>query len=138
MSNELGPEERERRAQLVARTRTIIMQALDVKAVDADVLHLSYCDFYIQVAFSLAHPLMAFVLIRPLSRSVTVEDYKTINELNLESVLGSHSVDAGGNCFFYRTAHWLETELTAARLLEILNRCVDEANRAYRKLVDGE
>ena len=137
MSKTTGNAEHQRRMQLVAHTRTIIMQALDVKAADANVLHLSYCDFYIQAAFSPEQSAMTFTLIRPLDWSVDIRDYQTVNEINLESMRGSCSVDAAGNCFFYRMAHWLETELPAARLLEMLNCCVDDAKLAYNRLTGG-
>lgn len=137
MSSVIGNEAHEERAQLVAHARTIIMQALDVKAADANVLHLSYCDFYIQVAFSPEHGIMTFTLIRPLDWAVDISDYQTVNEINLESMLGSCSVDAADSCFFYRMPHWLETELPVARLLEMLNRCVDEAKLACSKLTGG-
>lgn len=131
--NDIAPKEQARRKHLVAHSRTIFMQALDVKVADTDTLHFSYLDFYVQVAFSIAHPLMAFAMIRKLEEPSDI-DYEAVNRLNLESVLGSHSVDDTAGCYFYRTAHWLETELSAERLLEMLNRCMDEAARGYERL----
>ena len=128
MNYTTGNAEHERRMQLVAHTRSLIMQALDVKAVDANVLHLSYCDFYIQAAFSPEQSTMTFTLIRPLDWPVDISDYHTVNEINLESIRGSCSVDAADRCFFFRPSPWLETELPAARLLELLNCCVSYAH----------
>ncbi len=56
------------------------------------------------------------------------------NELNLHSVLGSHAINDEVGCYSYRATHWLDTDLAPERFFEILNRCVDEADRGYQWL----
>ena len=56
------------------------------------------------------------------------------NEMNLRSVLGSHSVNENFSCYNYRATHWLDAQMTKTRFFEILDRCVDEAVRGYYQL----
>ena len=55
----------------------------------------------------------------------------TLNSLNLKSVLGSHSINKDVGCYSYRATHWLDNELGVSRFFEILDRCIDEADRGY-------
>ena len=57
-----------------------------------------------------------------------------VNELNLKSVLGSHAINESVGCYSYRATQWLDTEISPQRYFEMLNRCVDEADRAYQVL----
>ena len=56
------------------------------------------------------------------------------NELNLRSILGSHAINDEVGCYSYRATHWLDTEMNPQRFYEILDRCVDEADRGFDKL----
>ena len=58
----------------------------------------------------------------------------TTYEMNLRSVLGSHSVNENFSCYNYRATHWLDAQMTKTRFFEILDRCVDEAVRGYYQL----
>ena len=60
-----------------------------------------------------------------------------VNQLNLNSVLGSHAINQEVGCYSYRSTHWLDTELTAERFFEMLDRCADEADRGYIRLKAG-
>lgn len=42
------------------------------------------------------------------------------NEMNLRSVLGSHSVNENFSCYNYRATHWLDAQMTKTRFLKFL------------------
>lgn len=134
MNHDLSKREQERRRILSDQARTIIMQALPVEDADESSLMLSHGGFYLQVAFSSLHPLMVLYLARGMKHHGIQKDKLTINELNLRSVLGSHAINDDVGCYSYRAAHWLDTELTGPRFLEILDRCSEEAVRGYQRL----
>ena len=52
---------------------------------------------------------------------------RKLNELNVRSVLGSHSIHEHMGCYLYRSVVWLENELTSKHLFEVLDGCVEEA-----------
>ena len=93
-----------------------------------------YRDYYLQISFSELHPLMVFCLAKALTHPSTHKQCEIANDLNLRSVLGSHAVNDEVGCYSYRATHWLDTELDATRFYEILDRCVDEADRGFYKL----
>jgi len=134
MDTNINSKERARRRELASQARTLITQTLPIEDADESSLMLGYGGFYLQIAFSELHPLMALYLARALNRPGAAKDMRLINELNLHSVLGSHAVNAEAGCYSYRAAHWLDAELTKPRLLEILERSAEEAGRAYAKL----
>ena len=76
---------------------------------------------------------MVFYLARPLDGEKAMLADRS-NEMNLRSVLGSHSVNENFSCYNYRTTHWLDAQMTKTRFFEILDRCVDEAVRGYYQL----
>ena len=90
---------------------------------------------YLQIAFSELHPLMVFYLAKSLEQPGSRKVSRLINEINLNSVLGSHAVNAEAGCYSYRTAHWLDTELTRYRFFEMLERSAYEAGWAYSQLI---
>ena len=112
-------------------TRQMIMQHFIVEDADANTLYFQYQHFYLQISFTDRHPLMYFQFVRdlPFMRGTTAVN--KINELNLKSVLGTHSVNGEKGCYIYRTVHWLESQLSPERFTEILQRCTDEAQRGY-------
>lgn len=137
MDDHLSRQEQSRRKQLSDRARDTIVHTLPVQDADETSIMLGYDGFYLQIAFSEFHPLMVFYLARGLDRPGTVSDRRLINELNLRSVLGSHALNDEIGCYSYRSAHWLDAELTKPRFLEILRRCADEAARGYNRLVNA-
>ena len=88
----------------------------------------------LQISFSELHPLMVFCLAKALTHPSTHKQCEITNDLNLRSVLGSHAINDEVGCYSYRATHWLDTELDASRFYEILDRCVDEADRGFFKL----
>ena len=54
-----------------------------------------------------------------------------INDLNLNTVLGSHAINRTNNCYSFRITQWLDAELTEQRLFEILQRALEEAKKGY-------
>lgn len=133
MDDRLSRQEQARRKKLSDQARATIVRTLTVEDEDEYSLMLGYDGFYLQVAFSSFHPLMVFYLARGLDRPSTQNDKKIINELNLKSVLGSHALNDEVGCYSYRSAHWLDAELSEDRFLEILGRCTEEAMRAYSR-----
>ena len=103
----LSKEEIVRRWALSNDTRKMICGVLEIEEQDETSIMTTYRDFYLQISFSVSHPLMAFLLIRG------IEDYR---------------------CYQYRATHWLDTEITQTRFFEILDSCVDEAIAGYKKI----
>ena len=131
---ELSTTERNRRRELIKRVRFIILNELQVEAQDETSLMLTYNGYYLQISFSELHPLMVFCLAKALPGPISGKHYGMVNNLNLKSILGSHSVNEEIGCYSYRATHWLDTDLTVVRFFEILDRCVDEAERGYYSL----
>ena len=77
---------------------------------------------------------MVFCLARNLEHTGGTRQLNFINDLNLKSILGSHSINKEVGCYSYRATHWLDKELEPSRFYEILDRCVDEANKGYHRL----
>lgn len=130
---ELSKDEMDRRRELSVNTRKMISGLLRIVAEDDTSIMTTYRDFYLQISFSELHPLMVFYLARPLDGDLP-SIIERSNDMNLRSVLGSHSVNEAISCYNYRAAHWLDTEIDKARFFEMLDRCIDEAVRGYRQL----
>lgn len=137
MDDCLSQQEQKRRRQLSDQARATIVRALPAEDADDSCVMMGYDGFYLQIAFSPLHPLMVFYLARGLDRPSSQKDRKMVNELNLKSVLGSHALNDEVGCYSYRAAHWLDSELTAERFLEMLERCTEEAKRAYSQLAEA-
>lgn len=132
---ELSTTEQNRRRELIKRIRFIILNEMQVEAQDETSLMLTYNGFYLQISFSELHPLMVFCLAKALPGSGHAKHYCIVNDLNLKGVLGSHAINEEIGCYSYRATHWLDTDMTVSRFLEILDRCVDEAERGYSRLI---
>lgn len=130
---ELTKAEMLRRKELSDNTRKLISGLLTVVAEDETSIMTTYRDFYLQISFSELHPLMVFCMAKPLEGKIATLN-KRSNEMNLRSVLGSHSVNENFSCYNYRATHWLDTEMNQNRFFEILDRCCDEAVRGYHQL----
>lgn len=131
---DLSRTEQSRRREIAEHTRTMLLRSLLIEDQDETSLTASYRDYYLQISFSELHPLMVFCLAKALKAPRSPGQLRLINELNLRSILGSHAINDDVGCYSYRAPHWLDTELEPGRFYEILDRCVDEADRGYRKL----
>lgn len=130
----LSVDEQSRRKEIAEHTREMIIHQLHIDAQDETSIMTNYRDYYLQISFSELHPLMVFCLAKALKKTDSVNQQQLTNELNLKSILGSHAINDEVGCYSYRATHWLDTELQAERFFEILNRCVDEANRGFYQL----
>lgn len=133
MPCELTKEEFARCKKISSDTRKMVCEALKIIAEDEISVMTAYRDFYLQISFSELHPLMVFCMTRHLDGNISHMKKQT-NEMNLMSVLGSHFVNEDVECYNYRAAHWLDTEMSKFRFFEILDRCADEAARGFRQL----
>ena len=129
----LGREEILRRKKLSESTRKMICGTLEIQEQDENSIKTTCKDFDLRIIFSELHPLMLFCLEKPLEEVDGSISSKT-NFANLTSVLGSHCVNEYLGCYQYRSTHWIDTEMTQTRFLEILERCVLEASRGYEKV----
>jgi hypothetical protein len=93
-----------------------------------------YRGFYLQLSFSELHPLIVFCLAKKIPDTESPKQLATANELNLRSILGSHTLNPEVGCYAYRAVHWLDAKLTRERLFEILERLAGEAQRGYNRL----
>ena len=131
---DLSQTEQKRRKTIAEHTRQMIISQFHIDGqVEASIMT-GYRDYYLQISFSELHPLMVFCLAKALTHPSTHKQCEIANDLNLRSVLGSHAVNDEVGCYSYRATHWLDTELDATRFYEILDRCVDEADRGFYKL----
>ena len=130
----LSKAEQVRRKEIVEHTRCMILEQMPVDDQDETSLMLGYKGYYLQISFSVLHPLMVICLAHSIQSVGSARKKKLVNELNLRSVLGSHAINDAVGCYSYRATQWLDTELTPERYFEILDRIVDEADRAYQKL----
>ncbi len=132
---ELSKIEIKRRKDLSDHTRKMILSRLEIAEQDETSVMTEYGDYYLQISFSNLHPLMVFCLARNLEYADDKKQLEVINELNLKSILGSHSINKEVGCYSYRATHWLDTQLEPERFQEILDRCVLEAEKGYHSLV---
>ncbi len=131
---ELSSEEQTRRTDLAQKTRSMILSHMKVEAEDETSMTMDYRGYYMQVSFSPLHPLLVICLAKAIRNLDGTRKQQLANELNLHSVLGSHAINEEVGCYSYRATHWLDTELAPDRFFEILNRCIDEADRGYQWL----
>ena len=131
---ELTNEEKNRRKNISAHTRKMVMSQLRIDDQDETSLMTDYRDYYLQISFSELHPLMVFCVAKGMKTPSTAKQRKLVNELNLKSILGSHAINDEVGCYSYRATHWLDNEIDPARFFEMLNRCIDEADKGYRRL----
>lgn len=83
--------EQQRRKQIVSETRTMIYAHLQVQEDDGASLLTSYSGYYLQISFSEIHPLMVLCLARAMPNPSSGKQRQMTNELNLQSILGSHA-----------------------------------------------
>lgn len=131
---DLSQKEQHRRKEIAEHTRQMLLAELPIDSQDETSIMGRYRDYYLQISFSELHPLMVVCLAKALTHPGTAKQCRIANDLNLRSVLGSHAINDEVGCYSYRATHWLDTELDAKRFYEILDRCVDEADRGFYKL----
>lgn len=131
---QISQEEQKRRSEIVKQMKKMLASQLQIEAEDEQTLMTNYHDYYLQISFSELHPLMVFCLAKSLKKPSTMKQRLLTNELNLRSVLGSHSINDEVGCYSYRATHWLDVVLEPKRFFEMLDRCVDEADRGILKL----
>lgn len=131
---DLSQQEQHRRKEIAEHTRQMLLTELPIDSQDETSIMGKYRDYYLQISFSELHPLMVVCLAKALTHPGTAKQCRIANDLNLRSVLGSHAINDEVGCYSYRATHWLDTELDAKRFYEILDRCVDEADRGFYKL----
>ena len=131
---DLSTVERQHRREIAVRTRKMVLAQLTAADEDGTSIMTDYHGYFLQISFSELHPLMVFCLAKALARPGTAKQRQMANELNLRSILGSHAINDEVGCYSYRAAHWLDTEMEPQRFYEILDRCVDEADRGFDKL----
>ena len=134
--NAWKPSQKElnRRCKLVKNARDMICSVLPIEEGEEQMLISGYRDCYLQISFSMMHPLMVICLARQMKYPSTTKQYRQVNELNLQSILGSYAINDEVGCYAYRATQWLDAELDATRFFEILDRCVDEAERGFYRL----
>lgn len=134
MTNDAYLTERKNRRMLAERAYQLVSTALQVEDFDDSTLVTYQDGFHIQFGFSAMHPLLVMCLVRPMSPPAE-EQLDMINDLNLNTVLGSHSINRATGCYSFRVTQWLDAELTEQRLFEILQRALEEAKKGYSILV---
>lgn len=132
--HDLSADEQKRRREIAEHTRNMVASLLPIESQDQTSLMADYRGYYLQISFSQLHPLMVFCLAKALKNPSTLKQRQMTNDLNLHSILGSHAINDAVGCYSYRATHWLDMDLDACRFYEILDRCVDEADRGYVKL----
>ena len=130
----LSKAEQVRRKEIVEHTRCMILEQMPVDDQDETSLMLGYKGYYLQISFSVLHPLMVIHFVHGMGRRLTMQDKERINGLNQQCILGGHALNTQLGCYSYRTTLWLDAELSAERFLEILYRNLTEARRGYHAL----
>lgn len=130
----LSTQEQQRRKRIADQARQMILEHLSVEDEDETSLTTYYREYYMQISFSSLHPLIVICLAKSIPNPDSIKKRRMVNQLNLNSVLGSHAINQEVGCYSYRSTHWMDTELTADRFFEMLDRCADEADRGYIRL----
>ena len=131
---DLSAAEQQHRREIAVHTRKMVLTQLMSADEDGTSILTDYQGYFLQISFSELHPLMVFCLAKVLERPSSARQRQMTNELNLRSILGSHAINDEVGCYSYRATHWLDTEMNPQRFYEILDRCVDEADRGFYKL----
>jgi len=132
--NDLSKQEQQHRKSLSDQTHRMIRTVMTPQDSDETTSSFEYNGFYLQIAFSEVHPLMVFYLAKGIDNPSASKKRSMLNELNLHSVLGSHAINTEVSCYSFRSAHWIDCEITEPRFFEILERCTEEATRSYSQL----
>jgi len=131
---QLTSREKSKRKSITEQAKKLVMTTLPIEDKDELSYMCHYKQFYLQVSFSTLHPLMVFCLAQKYTPKNVLSVHKLLNEINLHSMLGSHSLNEQLGCYSFRATHWLEAKLSPTRFIEILDRCSEEALKAYARL----
>lgn len=124
----------QRRKQLAEQAMELIKTFLPCESEEPYCIVASYKGFFLQVTISDVHPLIVFCFVRAIPENSEFRLEKA-NETNLSCILGCHCINQEAGCYTYRTTTWLDNELSRARLVEILDRSIEEADRGYINLL---
>ena len=125
--------ELQRRQGLIERSRMMICNYLGVFSQDETSVMTEFHDFFVQISFTSVHPLITFFFVRRVNK-IHLGMLEIANRMNLTAVLGSHAVNDTADCYTYRATLWLDADLSEHRFQEILDRCIDEASRAFHAI----
>ena len=106
----------QRRKKLAEQAMELIKSCLPWESEEPNTIMTSYKGFYLQISISDVHPLIVFCFVRAIPENSEFS-LERVNEVNLLGILG-----------------WLESELSRARLVEILDRCIEDAVKGYINL----
>lgn len=113
----------------------MLREALPIEYEDGTSLSANLSGWYLQVSFSPLHPFIVICLARAIPIPASVAQFLSANDTNLHSILGCHTINSDTGCYAYRATQWLDTELTQVRFMELLHRCMGEAERGYEKIL---
>ena len=119
----------------VDNARSLIQAQLGLGAEEDGTLSGYYGGFYLIVGFSHLHPLMVFSFCRPFTSKATVNTYRALNRANVNSILGSHSLNLDIGCYCFRATHWLFEDLSSIQLQRFMDRCMADAQKGYCALL---
>lgn len=88
---DLSQQEQHRRKEIAEHTRQMLLTELPIDSQDETSIMGKYRDYYLQISFSELHPLMVVCLAKALTHPGTAKQCRIANDLNLRSVLGSHT-----------------------------------------------
>lgn len=125
--------ELQRRQGLIERSRMMICNYLGVFSQDETSVMTEFHDFFVQISFTSVHPLITIFFVRRVNK-IHLGMLEIANRMNLTTVLGSHAVNDTADCYTYRATLWLDADLSEHRFQEILDRCIDEASRAFHAI----
>lgn len=134
IDTELSTEEIERRIEIAEKTRDVIKSSISVADEDEISVMSDFRGYYLQVSISRMHPLLVICLARPIQTPITDDKYSLVNEMNLRSILGCHTINEDIGCYTYRATQWLDIALNQRRFFEILDRCCGEAAAGYAEI----
>ncbi len=113
----------------------MLLESMPIEYQDGMCLSINLSGWYLQVSFSPLHPLMVICLARQIKTPTAIAQYLDTNDMNLHSILGCHTINSDTGCYAYRATQWLDTELPRERFMEILSRCMGEAERGYKNIL---
>ena len=82
----------------IQKARKLITGLLRLDTEENDALSGFYEDYYLQIDFSEAHPLLMLSLAKPFYVPMNINMYRALNRVNLNSILGSHTVNGDVGC----------------------------------------
>lgn len=122
------------RQELVVQAKKMITSSMDIFEADDHSLMSTYNDFLLLIRFSEVHPLIMISLVKQIDK-MRKGALEACNRMKPMSVLGAHAINTKAAYYTYRSTYWLDDEITKNRLFEILNRCAEEANRCFHKII---